>query len=81
MDDVSTGKASQLIISRILRINSLVLVVRASPEGKVEAPGAGSAGAEDASRKQGQRMTKEDLDEIRMLKEQAKRERQEAADR
>ena len=50
-------------------------------EVKAEAPSAGSAGAEDASRKQGQRMTKEDLDEIRMLKEQAKRERQEAADR
>ena len=53
----------------------------AEAEVKAEAPGAGSAGAEDASRKQGQRMTKEDLDEIRMLKEQAKRERQEAADR
>ena len=55
--------------------------VEAETEVKTEAPGAGSAGAEDASRKQGQRMTKEDLDEIRMLKEQAKRERQEAADR
>ena len=45
------------------------------------APGAGGAGAEDASRRRGQRMTKEDLEEIRLLKEQERRARLEAADR
>ena len=53
----------------------------AEAEAEAEVPDAGSAAAEEASRKQGQRMRKEDLDEIRMLKEQAKREWQEAAGR